>query len=158
MDQSDDTSTFSPNEARTLAALLDEVIPPSGDGRLPGAGELGIGGYIEEALQGAPLSRAVLAEGLALIGELANQRNPGGFAALSSPEGLELLNEVTSRQPGFLPNVIFHTYAGYYRNGRVMEALGLEPRPPHPKGYEVEPDDLTLLEQVRQRPKLYREV
>ena len=33
---------FSELEARTLASVLDQIIPPSEDGKLPGAGELGL--------------------------------------------------------------------------------------------------------------------
>ena len=39
----------------------------------------------------------------------------------------------------------------------VLVGLGLEPRPPHPKGYELEPGNLDALERVRARGKLYRE-
>ena len=39
---------------------------------------------------------------------------------------------------------------------RVVAALGLEPRPPHPKGYEMGTDDLTLLDPVRRRGPRYR--
>jgi len=42
---------FSADEQRVLASVLDEIIPPSSDGRLPGAGELGLVSYIEQALQ-----------------------------------------------------------------------------------------------------------
>jgi hypothetical protein len=45
----------------------------------------------------------------------------------------------------------------YYRDDRVMRSLGLEPRPPFPKGFEVEQGDWSLLDPVRKRPKLYRE-
>ena len=40
---SDDTSGsgFSSEQERALAGVLDEIIPPSRDGALPGAGELG---------------------------------------------------------------------------------------------------------------------
>jgi hypothetical protein len=51
-----------------------------------------------------------------------------------------------------------HTYAGYYQHPRVMSALGLAPRPPHPLGYEMGADDLSLLDPVRRRAKMYREV
>src|SRR6516162_1999713 len=40
---------------------------------------------------------------------------------------------------------------------RVMRSLGLEPRPPYPKGFEVEQGDWSLLDPVRARPKLYRD-
>ena len=43
------------------------------------------------------------------------------------------------------------------RHGSVVEGLGLEDRPPYPKGYEVEAGDLSLLDPVRARPKLYRD-
>ena len=46
----------------------------------------------------------------------------------------------------------------YYRDDRVMRALGMEARPPFPKGHEVEQGDWSLLDPVRARPKLYREV
>jgi len=46
----------------------------------------------------------------------------------------------------------------YYRDDRVMRSLGLEVRPPFPKGFEVEQGDWSLLDLVRARPKLYREV
>ena len=148
---------FSPAEERALSSVLDEIIPPRPDGRLPGAGELGLGGYIAGAAEKAPDLRTALVQGLAALGDLAGRRGSEGFAALSKADKLEVLNEVATAEPAFLPGLIFHAYAGYYQNGRVLEALGMEPRPPHPEGYAIEPSDLTLLDPVRQRPKLYRD-
>ena len=157
---SEDTSdpVFSPDEERTLSSVLDEIIPPRSDGRLPGAGELGLARYIEHAVQQTPELGPAIAQGLAALDDLAGRRGARGFTALPGQDKLEVLNEIARTKPGFLPGLIFHTYAGYYQNGRVVEALGLEPRPPHPEGYEMEPSDLTLLDGVRQRRKLYREV
>src|SRR6185437_242358 len=36
----------------------------------------------------------------------------------------------------------------YYRDERVVRSLGMEARPPFPKGYEVEQGDWSLLEKV----------
>ncbi len=44
----------------------------------------------------------------------------------------------------------------YYRDDRVMHSLGLEPRPPFPKGHVVEQGDWSLLDPVRARPPMYR--
>ncbi len=148
---------FSDHEEQALSAVLDQIIPPSRDGRLPGAGELGLVRHIAQVLEKAPQFEPMIRQGLAAIDELARVRNTEGFAALSDPDKLELLQELTSTEPGFLPSLIFHTYVGYYQNRRVVEALGLEARPPFPKGHEMEPNDLSLLDPVRQRPKLYRE-
>jgi len=147
---------FSRDEERALASVLDEIIPPSGDGRLPGAGELGLAGYIEQTLQQTPEFRPAIAQGLSTLDDLARSRGSERFAALSGQDKLDVLNQLATAQPAFLPGLIFHAYAGYYQNGRVVAALGLEPRPPHPEGYDLEPGDLTLLDRVRRRPEMYR--
>ena len=45
----------------------------------------------------------------------------------------------------------------YYRDERVMTALGMAPRPPFPDGHELPEGDWTLLDPVRSRGPLYRE-
>ncbi len=156
MSASEDTndSRFSPHEEHELASVLDEIIPPSGDGRLPGAGEAGLVRYLE---QHAPELRPTLVQGLAALAELANARGARDFTALSREDRLEALNQLATVQPAFLPGLILQTYAGYYQNDRVLEGLGLEPRPPYPDGYKMEPADPGLLDGVRRRGKLYRD-
>ncbi len=149
---------FSEDERRTLSSVLDELIPPSDDGRFPGAGELGLASYIEQGLEQTPAFRPVIVQGLPAVDELSRSRSSRAFAALSSEDKLQVLNELGSKQPAFLPTLILLTYVGYYQSPRVVEALGLEARPPHPLGYETEPNDLTLLDPVRERPKMYREL
>ncbi|MCR9259486.1 MAG: hypothetical protein NXH95_07170 [Pseudomonadaceae bacterium] len=46
----------------------------------------------------------------------------------------------------------------YYRDDRVMASLEMEPRAPHPQGYEIPEGDWQLLEPVRQRGRHYRDV
>jgi hypothetical protein len=47
--------------------------------------------------------------------------------------------------------------AAYYRDDRVLLALGHEARAPFPKGYEVEQGDWSLLEAVKHRPAFWRD-
>ena len=144
---------FSAEQQRTLSALLDEIIPGSADCALPGAGELGLAAYVEQVLDGAPGLRPLIARGLAQ----ADERARGDFASLPPADRRGVLGELESALPGFLPSLVFHTYVAYYQDPRVRRALGLEARPPHPLGYEMEPNDLSLLDPVQARPKLYRE-
>jgi hypothetical protein len=44
----------------------------------------------------------------------------------------------------------------YYRDDRVMVSLGLEARPPFPKGHELEQGDWSLLDPVRARKPFWR--
>ena len=46
----------------------------------------------------------------------------------------------------------------YYRDDRVVRALGREARPPFPKGNVLEQGDWSLLDPVRARPKMWRDV
>ncbi len=46
----------------------------------------------------------------------------------------------------------------YYRDDRVLHSLGLELRPPFPKGYGLEQGDWSLLEPVKARAPMWRRV
>ena len=146
---------FSATQRSTLAAVLDALVPPSADGRLPGAGELGLASGIEEQL-GAMC--AFIARGIDALDGLARERGANGFAALDATERAAVLDAHAADDPGFLPGLVFQVYSAYYQHPRVLSGLGLEPRPPHPKGYALEQPDLgALLAPVRARAKLYRE-
>ena len=134
----------------TLSAVLDEIIPPSQGGRLPGAGALGLAGGVERFLQRTPGAVAGLAR---TLDALAAER----LATLAAAERTLALHDFEAKHPGFVPSLIAPTYVSYYQEPRVLEALGLEPRPPHPKGHVLEPGDLTLLDAVRRRGRIYRD-
>lgn len=154
---SDDAWSLPADQQRMLATLLDVVIPPSADGRLPGAGALGLTDGIARTMQQMPMLRPVVDYGLSALAELATRRNPGGWAALSTTERSEIFAEFTATDQFFLPAFLFLAYSGYYQAPAVVEALGLEARAPHPKGYPMAEDDLTLLDAVRRRGRIYRE-
>ena len=139
---------------RTFAALLDELIPAR-DESLPGAGSLGIGKDIEPKLGDAT---PLVASGLAALDAQARERSAVDFAELPAEERAPLVREVATAHPGFIDLLIFHAYTTYYQNPRVAVAIGLKPDPPYPGGYELELGDLGLLDPVRQRGKMYRDV
>jgi hypothetical protein len=143
---------LSENEQRVLTAVLDEIIPRSDDGRFPGAGEVGVAGHIAAALRTLPDLRSMILQGLADLEHLAYGRYGEDFAVLPRGTKLQLLNE-----QAFVLPLTLHAFVGYYQSERVVTALGLEARPPHPKGYAMPPNDLTMLDAVRRRPQLYRE-
>lgn len=147
---------LSPEDARTLAAVLDEIIPPSDDGRLPGAGEVGLVAHIEAVVERSPDLRPAVEQGLAALRSRADGAG-AAFEALDAEARAEILAALATEQPAFLPALVFQTFAGYYQQGSVLEALGLEPRPPHPKGHALELGDLSLLDPVRARGRRYRE-
>ena len=142
-------------QRETLRAVLNTIVPASADGRLPGAAELD------------PVLRHVAqAEGLvaALRGQLdtlqrdAIERFGAAFAALDDAGRIALLGELRARDAVLLQQLAVETLTCYYQQDRVLEGLGMEARPPYPKGYQVEQGDLSLLEPVIARGRIYREV
>ena len=140
-----------------LCEILDEIIPPSADGSFPGAGELGVGERIEERLAQQPEFGGIVEQGLASIGRLAERRSPSGFLGLAGSERAALLREVEAAEPAFFGALVMSTYFGYYTDPRITDRLGVR-NPPQPDGYDLEPGDLSLLDPVRARPKLWRDV
>jgi len=145
------------DESQMLATLLDVVLPPTADGRLRGGGALGLGTHVERTVRETPMLQPVVAYGLGALAELATKRDPAGWAALSSDARAEVFREFASADQFFLPAFLYLAYSAYYQDPRVVEALGLEARAPHPKGYTMAPDDWSVLEPVRARGKMFRE-
>ncbi|HIF91693.1 MAG: hypothetical protein ABGX04_00200 [Myxococcales bacterium] len=138
----------------TFIALLDELIPARNKS-LPGAGSLGIGDAIETRLgEAIPL----VASGLATLDEKAKGLGHSGFLNLPKSERASIVGEAAEAVPGLVEVLMYHAYGLYYANPRVVAALGIKADPPFPGGYELEQGDLGLLDSVRQREKLYREV
>jgi len=152
-----DPNQLSAQDEATLSGVLDEIVPPRADGKLPGAGGLGMTRALSRPLGENTDLLATTRRGLAALEADAVTRGADGFAALERTDRRAALDALATIEPGFLPGLIFHTYTAYYQDPRVVAALGLEPRPPHPLGYDLEVGDFSLLEAVRKRPKLYRD-
>ncbi|MBX3026207.1 gluconate 2-dehydrogenase subunit 3 family protein [bacterium] len=152
-----DTTPFTESQTRALAHVLDDIIPASPDRGLPAAGALGAAAYVERSLAAMPGLKAMVADSLTQLDALARTRHPGGLDAMRPEERAAVLLEHAGSEHSFPPILILHAFAGYYQDPRVLELLGLPPRPPHPEGYAMEPDDLSLLDPVRQRGRKYRQ-
>lgn len=148
------TPELSADELGAFAALLDEIIPPSPERGLPGAGEAGLAAELVERV---PELRPTLQQGLANLDEKARARGGASFTGLARPDRVAALTELSEEDPGFLPGILYHSYLRYYQHAQVLEALGLEARPPYPQGYTMEPTDPERLAAMRARPRLYRD-
>jgi hypothetical protein len=140
---------LSPAETRDLHRVAGMMIPASEEYGVPGADDPVIFTDIVRSLgRDAADVRAALAE-LAALGD-------GAFADLDA-DGAEAVASAFrasgSTTVAMLGRVILQCY---YRDDRVLHALGMEPRPPFPKGHVVEQGDWSLLDPVRNRPPSWR--
>ncbi len=147
---------LSEERRRTLVAVLDAIIPPRADGVLPGAGALGLAAAVWESVAANAGLLGLVAPGLDAVAEQARAKGAEAFDAVPAGERRGLLDAVSAAQPAFLPPLVLVTFSRYYQHPTVLEGLGLEARPPYPKGYEVPETDFGKLEAVRARGPIYR--
>jgi hypothetical protein len=148
---------FSPDRERALVAALDEILPASGDGRLPAGGFMVAAGLLERTFSILPDMRVPIAFGLDALDRAAAARGRGPFAALGPEDRRAVLDENAGADPAFLPTLMFLAYVSYYADPGVLRGIGFEPRPPHPEGYAMAPSDPALLDAVRARGRIWRE-
>ncbi len=153
------TTTWNKDDRILLCALLDTIIPPDAEGRLPAASALDIPEFIEQRIQDTPGLAALLAQGLNKTVRLVEDRGRDDFQALSPEEREALAQELETSDPAFFAELVKYTYMGYYTHPSIPPCFGLPNRPPQPKGNDLPADDpdvlAKLLEPVRDRGNCY---
>tara|TARA_R110002096_G_scaffold298681_5_gene493158 strand:+ start:622 stop:1098 length:477 start_codon:yes stop_codon:yes gene_type:complete len=139
----------------TLRALADTVIPPSEEYGVPGAGDEAI---CKDLVKTAGKRLARLIEALEELNRMADAQVGSDFAALGEEQRETVALAFRAAHPGHAHHVEILASQCYYRDTRVMISLGMEPRPPHPQGYDIKQGDWSLLDLVRTRTAFHRAV
>jgi hypothetical protein len=146
----DAQTTLSGDERRDLGEVAGTMIPASADFGLPGADDPAI---LADILKSLGRDLGAVREALAAIAA----RSRGAFAGLDRDAREALINEYYDSGGAPAKTLGRVILGAYYRDDRVLQALGLEARPPFPKGYDLEPGDRSLLDPVRNRPPFWRD-
>ena len=137
-------------ELRDLRDIAGTMIPADAKRRLPGADDPAIQADVARTVgRDLPLVKEAIAAIVAKSG--------GAFAALDQDRREALINDYHAGRSAPVMTLGRVILGAYYRDDRVLSALGVEPRPPFPKGYTVEQGDWSLLDAVRNRPQLWRD-
>lgn len=131
-------------EVATLAKIAGLMIPPSETHAVPGADDPRVmASIVEDANTNVaqPMKSALSAWNT--IDATDDDAHVAAF--LTDQAG----------HAGLLQTVISRVY---YCDDRVMISLGMEPRAPFPKGFEVGQGDWSLLDPVRDRGEIWRKV
>ncbi len=144
---------FSAARRITLDALTNLMIPASRDGKMPAAAGLGL--YDDSSALPAPV-REHFERGLDALAAGARSAHGRGFAELAAADAHALVDRLREADPAFVAAFTLHTTARYLQHDEVMRALGLEPRPNWPQGFQVPDGDWSLLEPVRRRGPIWR--
>jgi hypothetical protein len=144
------TNTLSPAQSRDLRCIAGMMIPASSEFSVPGADDPLIFADIVSSM-GRDLSDVQGAlRGLTTLAG-------GAFADLDAARRDQVVASFRARGGTSLATLSRVILQCYYRDDRVVRSLGLEPRPPFPKGHTLEQGDWSLLDKVRNRPKMWRD-
>ena len=147
--------TLKEGQITLLQYIVDCLIPGTKE-MLP-ASEIGTAEYLDSIAGTSVMFRRQLLEGLKDI-EIAAGKTGQEFASLSEDGRIEVLKSVEVSNPGFFNQLVRYTYTVYYTTPEVLKRLGMSGRPPQPLGYHMERGNLDLIEKVKARGPVYKEV
>jgi len=137
-------------DRKLLSAVLDELIPRQPESQLAGAGREEVVQYVADKLTQTGVA-PMISGGLAQLTAKAEARFGKPFAQLEGKDRVTLLQELEQEQPMMLQILMMQSCFGYYQQTDVLEQLDYDPRPPFPKGYDIDVGDEQLLRDIKQR-------
>ena len=136
------------DDLRIVAAM---IVPASPEYKVPGADDSAIQADMIATLgRDTDMVRAALDHLARLAGKPLADLDPARRSAVAHEFRASGGNAAAT-----LTRVVLQCY---YRDDRVVRSLGLELRPPFPKGYALEQGDWSLLDPVRTRPPMWRRI
>ena len=142
---------YSSEEVDVLKRLFDKIIPASADERFPSAADSQI---FEDFLASSQQFRELISKAILLLQEFSGS----DYCQLSEVDADRVTQQFYANRTGPVTTLLSLLTQCYFRDDRVLEAIGLEPRAPYPGGFEVENGDWGLLEPVKSRGRIYRVV
>jgi hypothetical protein len=141
--------TLTPRQRDDLRTIAAMIIPASHEYDVPGADDAAI-----QADMLATLGRdaAPVGEALNLLARFAGRP----LSELDSERRDAVAREFRASGGAAAAALVRVVLQCYYRDDRVLRSLGLELRPPFPKGYPLEQGDWSLLDPVKARPSSLR--
>ncbi len=138
-------------ELRDLRRLAGFMVPASAEYGVPGADDEAIFADIVGSLG---RDKNAVRKALAMLREIAG----GDFTELDETKAEAAAMTLLGHEGPEMTALGRAVLQCYYRDDRVFRALGIEPRAPYPKGRVLEQGDWSLLDAVRGRPRLWRDV
>jgi hypothetical protein len=142
---------LTPLEQRDLRRLTGFMVPANGQYGVPGADDDAIFADIVRSL-GRDFGDVRAA--LGMLCEIVH----GDFAELDDTRAETAARTLLDRHGLIVTALGRAVLQCYYRDDRVLRALGVEPRAPFPQGRVLEQGDWSLLDAVRDRPRMWRDV
>jgi hypothetical protein len=143
------THNFTDKDLQTLRCIVGHIIPSSARFTLPGADDPEI---FNDFLNSVGTEKDRIRLALDFIHGLTTKP----LSEIPIEVQKKILTDFRQDRPDLASAVQATTIFSYYRDPRVLKAIGVEARPPFPDGYEVEQGNWSLLDPVRARGPLFK--
>lgn len=147
-----DFGVLNHEQERTLMALLNLIIPPSEDGKMPGAADVDFLNYLHKEGLLPSINEEIL-----FINKVSHEVYNQEFSALVESKQKQLIDKLPNKLSKFLTWLTSQVIYCYYQDHKVLRAIGLAARPLFPEGHFLKEGDLALLEPVYERGKFYKD-
>jgi hypothetical protein len=139
------------SELRDLRRLAGFMVPASVEYGVPGADDETI---FTDIVRSLGRDANDIREALAMLRDIAGDDFAGLDKATAEAAATTLLG-CEGKVVTALGRAVLQCY---YRDDRVLHALGIEPRGTFPRSHMLEQGDWSLLDAVRDRPRMWRDV
>lgn len=135
-----------------MLAFVDTLIPGRvGPDAMPAASELPefceLSSGEAQGLYG-PALELIVAQGGAGGGKV--------FQSLELDGREGIVRKIESEHPSVIGGAVGQTLIRYYGSDRVVQALGLDVGPSHPRGYGIDETNWTLLDPIKKMDRIYK--
>ena len=145
-----ESSEFSASELASLAAAMDEIIPPAAG--MPSASQAGGLQYLQYLGWQYPEIRQDITHALKSLEQVSVSQLHVTFSKLRSDQHIHVLTEMEKAEASTFSAFVAYVYEAYYTDPRVLDLISCAP-----STIPAE-DDEVLLAPVRKLTHLYRQV
>jgi len=142
-------------DRQALLLAMDAIIP-AGDG-MPSASQAGGLAYMQQLTRNEPEMGKQLSQSLRTLEAMSVRRFERGFTELAEKDRHLALEELERDAPPQFSLLRDTVYESYYTQPAIWKLIGYVPYPTDHQGPHLKAFDESLLADVRNRPKLYRE-
>jgi len=141
---------LSATETDDLGKIAGTMVPPDTALGMPGADDPAI---LDDIVRSLGRDLPLVREALAAI----SAKSGGAFAEMDRDAREAMINDWYAKGGASAVALGRVIVSAYYRDDRVLVALGHEARAPFPNGYVLEQGDWSLLDVVRKRQPFWRD-
>jgi hypothetical protein len=139
----------------TLKTVMDLIIPES-DG-MPSASQAGGLTYLGNLMQRDKAASADIKKGLAVAEAFSERLFQSPYSQLARNDQIAVLRDMENTALGVFDALRAYVYESYYTQPAIWKRIGYELYPTDHMGPHLKPFDDSLLANVRNMPKLYRD-